>query len=117
MTKQIAIIVGTRPEVIKMAPVWFALRERGRVQPLLVSTGQHREMLDQALAAFDLKPDLDLCLMQTGQTLPDLTARVITNVSAALCTSRPAAVLVQGDTTTVLGAAWRRFISAYPMGM
>jgi UDP-N-acetylglucosamine 2-epimerase (non-hydrolysing) len=116
MSQRIAIVVGTRPEVIKMAPVWLALRERGRMQPLLISTGQHREMLDQAFAVFGLKPDLDLGLMQPGQTLPDLTARVLTSMTAVLREHRPSAVLVQGDTTTVLGAALAAFYERVPLG-
>jgi len=67
----IALIVGTRPECIKMAPIYFALQESKVLQPILVSTGQHREMLDQAFKVFGLTPDHDLNLMQPGQTLPD----------------------------------------------
>jgi UDP-N-acetylglucosamine 2-epimerase len=113
---KIALVAGTRPEVIKLAPVYFALRASATLEPVLLSSGQHRQMLDQAFAVFGLKPDLDLNLMQPGQTLPDLTARVITNVSAALRELRPAALLTQGDTTTVLGAALAAFYERIPMG-
>jgi len=116
MKKTVALVVGTRPEVIKMAPLWFALRESDRLQPLLISTGQHREMLDQAFAVFGLRPDLDLGLMQPGQSLPDLTARVLTSMTAALRSAHPAAVLVQGDTTTVLGTALAAFYERIPVG-
>lgn len=112
----IALIVGTRPECIKLAPVYAALRRSKELQPLLVSTGQHRELLDQALATFGLKPDVDLGLMQPGQSLPDLTGRVISGVSAWLQAAKPAAVLVQGDTTTVLGAALAAFYAGIPVG-
>lgn len=112
----IALVVGTRPEVIKMAPVWFALRASAHLQPLLISTGQHREMLDQAFAVFGLRPDIDLGLMQPGQTLPDLTARVLTAMTALLRERKPAAVLVQGDTTTVLGTAIAAFYERVPVG-
>ncbi|HTB63823.1 MAG TPA: UDP-N-acetylglucosamine 2-epimerase (non-hydrolyzing) [Opitutales bacterium] len=114
--KKIALVAGTRPEVIKLAPVYFALRDSAVLEPVLLSSGQHRQMLDQAFAVFGLKPDLDLNLMQPGQTLPDLTARVITNVSAALRELRPSALLTQGDTTTVLGAALAAFYERIPMG-
>src|SRR5580692_5876279 len=100
--KKIALVAGTRPEVIKLAPVYFALRDSAMLEPVLLSSGQHRQMLDQALAVFGLKPDWELNLMQPGQTLPDLTARVITQIGAALRQLQPAAILVQGDTTTVL---------------
>lgn len=99
-----------------MAPVWFALRNSERLRPLLISTGQHRQMLDQAFAVFGLKPDVELGLMQPGQMLPDLTARVITAMTAYLREHRPAAVLVQGDTTTVLGTALAAFYEQVPIG-
>lgn len=116
MKKTVALVAGTRPEVIKMAPVWFALRESAELAPLLISTGQHREMLDQAFAVFGLKPDVELGLMQPGQTLPDLTARVVTGMAGVLREHRPAAVLVQGDTTTVLGTALAAFYERIPLG-
>lgn len=116
MKKQVALVVGTRPEVIKMAPVWFALQQSQTLQPLLISTGQHRQMLDQALGVFGLKPDVDLGLMTAGQTLSDLTARVITAMTATLREHRPSAVLVQGDTTTVLGTALAAFYERVPIG-
>ncbi len=99
-----------------MAPVWFALQRSASLQPLLISTGQHREMLNQALGVFGLKPDIDLALMQPGQALPDLTARVLASVTGVLRERRPSAVLVQGDTTTVLGAALAAFYERIPIG-
>lgn len=99
-----------------MAPVYFALKESKRLRPFLISTGQHRQMLDQTFAVFGLTPDLELSLMQPGQSLPDLTGRVITSVTAALRDSRPAAILVQGDTTTVLGSAIAAFYERVPIG-
>jgi UDP-N-acetylglucosamine 2-epimerase len=92
------------------------LRRGGKVTPLLVSTGQHRELLDQALGSFGLKPDIDLGLMTPGQSLPELSSRVITGVSAWLASAKPSAVLVQGDTTTVLGSALAAFYAGIPVG-
>ncbi|MDB4805583.1 UDP-N-acetylglucosamine 2-epimerase (non-hydrolyzing) [Akkermansiaceae bacterium] len=114
--KKIAIVVGTRPEVIKMAPVVFALRESKTLEPVLLSTGQHREMLDQALVAFDLTPDFDLGLMQPGQTLPGLTSRAIDAVTKFIKEQQPDAILVQGDTSTVLAGAMAAFFSDVPVG-
>ncbi len=114
--KKIVIVVGTRPEVIKMAPIYRELARSSSLTPILLSTGQHREMLAQAFAAFDLKPDYDLELMQPGQSLPELTARVITAVSAFLAEHRPAALLVQGDTSTVFSAAIAAAYAQVPIG-
>jgi len=116
MRKHIGILVGTRPEVIKMAPVYAALKDSSQLQPILISSGQHRQMLDQAFGVFGLKPDVDLNLMQPGQTLPDLTARVITGVTGALRELKLAALLLQGDTTTVLGSALAAFYEKVPIG-
>lgn len=114
--KSIVIVVGTRPEVIKMAPVYFALKQSGRLRPYLVSTGQHRQMLDQAFAVFGLTPDIELNLMQPGQSLPDLTSRIITGMTTALQELKPAAILLQGDTATVLGSAIAAFYERVPIG-
>ncbi|QDS88927.1 UDP-N-acetylglucosamine 2-epimerase [Rosistilla ulvae] len=114
--QNICIVVGTRPEAIKMAPVYFALQKSASLRPVLLSTGQHREMLDQALAAFSLTPDHDLNLMQPGQSLADITSRVISSVFDYLVETRPAAVLVQGDTTTVFATALAAFYAGIPVG-
>ncbi|MBA4135867.1 MAG: UDP-N-acetylglucosamine 2-epimerase (non-hydrolyzing) [Opitutus sp.] len=114
--KTIALIVGTRPEAIKMAPVYRALAASGTLKPVLVSTGQHREMLQQTLRAFELRPDVDLDLMQHNQTLPDLTARVLTAMTRWLAEALPAAVLTQGDTTTAFAAALAAFYARIPVG-
>lgn len=112
----VGVFVGTRPEVIKMAPVYAALQCSATLAPVLISTGQHRQMLDQALAVFGLTPDHDLNLMQPGQSLPDLTARVIGSVTTALRERALEAVLLQGDTTTVLGSALASFYANVPIG-
>jgi UDP-N-acetylglucosamine 2-epimerase (non-hydrolysing) len=114
--KKVAIIVGTRPECIKMAPIYFALKESQKLEPILISTGQHRQMLDQTLSVFGITPDFDLNLMQPGQTLPDLTARVLSAMTEWLAAHKPAAVLVQGDTTTVLASALAAFYQQIPIG-
>ncbi|CTQ54754.1 UDP-N-acetylglucosamine 2-epimerase [Roseibium album] len=98
----IGVIVGTRPEGIKMAPVVRALRADDRFKCTLVSTGQHKEMLQRALADFDLKPDIDLSVMQPGQTLGALSGRLFLKIDQLLEEQKPDWVLVQGDTTTVM---------------
>jgi len=112
-----AIVIGTRPEAIKMAPVVRALRARpGRFEALLVSTGQHREMLRQVLEAFDLRPDADLDVMKPGQDLFDVTAASLLGMRDVLRSARPHAVLVQGDTTTAMAAALAAFYERIPCG-
>lgn len=114
-SRSVAIVVGTRPEVIKMAPIYFALEASSKLKPIMISTGQHREMLDQALRAFGISPDVDLGLMQSGQTLPDLTSRVMTAVTTIFSRLKPAAVLLQGDTTTVLASGLAAFYQGIPI--
>lgn len=99
-----------------MAPVYFALAGRPDVSPLLISTGQHREMLDQSLATFGLKPEIDLNVMQEGQTLSDLTQKILGQMTSVLRERRPAAMLVQGDTTTVLASSIAAFYERIPVG-
>jgi len=114
---RIAVALGTRPEVIKLAPVVKALRARSDdFDVSVISTGQHRQMLDQALAPFDLEVQTDLRLMRDNQTLPDLTAATLTAMTGALETLRPQLLLVQGDTTTVLAAALAAFYRRIPVG-
>lgn len=109
-------IVGTRPEAVKMAPVIQALATHPGITSLVCATAQHRAMLDQVLAIFDIQPDLDLDLMQPNQSLPELTAAALRGVSAALAALQPDVVLAQGDTTTVLVAALASFYARIPMG-
>lgn len=99
-----------------MAPVYFELKQSKLLKPIFVSSGQHREMLDQTLTTFGIKPDYDLNLMKPGQTLPDLTARVLTATTDWLSEHKPTAVLVQGDTTTVLASALAAFYQRIPVG-
>lgn len=114
--KKVAVIAGTRPECIKMAPVYFELKKSSRIRPVFLSTAQHRQMLDQALAVFGITPDYDLDLMQPEQTLPSLTGRVLNSVSDWITHEKPDAILVQGDTTTVLSSALAAFYARIPIG-
>jgi UDP-N-acetylglucosamine 2-epimerase (non-hydrolysing) len=114
--RKLSVIFGTRPEAIKLAPVVFAAKADGRFAVEVCVTGQHRHMLDQVLAAFDLTPDVDLNLMTPGQTLAELTARSLTALDSYLASSRPNVILVQGDTTTVLAASLAAFYRRVPVG-
>lgn len=109
------VVVGTRPEVIKMAPVVTALRQAG-ARVSLIATGQHRDMARQALGIFDLEPDVDLDVMRPDQSLPDLTARLVQGIAGAIDPLAPDAVLVQGDTTSVLAGALAGFYAHIPVG-
>lgn len=109
-TLKILPIFGTRPEVVKMAPVILALRAHpDRFVVRTCATAQHRALLDQALAIWDIVPDIDLDIMQEGQSPSQVAARVLTRLEPALVAERPDWILVQGDTTTVMAAA----IAAY----
>jgi len=106
MAKRILVVLGTRPEVIKLAPVIAALRARPNLFAVTVcSSGQHREMLLQALETFAIEPDFKLEVMRLDQKLPDLTAHLVTGISDVVITTRPDLVLVQGDTTTAFAGA------------
>jgi len=112
---RIVVVAGTRPEAIKLAPVVRALRARPSVETLFLSTGQHREMLRQVLAAFDLAPDLDLEVMRPGQDLHDVTVATLLRLKPVLRELRPAWVVVQGDTTTAMAAALGAFYERVPV--
>jgi UDP-N-acetylglucosamine 2-epimerase (non-hydrolysing) len=98
-------IFGTRPEAVKMAPVVRALQNEDAVESLVCVSAQHREMLDQVLDLFQIKPDVDLNLMRPNQTLAELTASIFTNMDRVLTRLKPDWILVQGDTTTVMATA------------
>lgn len=112
---RIAVVAGTRPEAIKLAPVVHALRRRPGVATFLVSTGQHREMLQQALAAFALEPDVSLDVMRLGQDLHDVTVETLSRIKPVLRELQPAWVVVQGDTTTAMAAALAAFYDRIPV--
>jgi UDP-N-acetylglucosamine 2-epimerase (non-hydrolysing) len=114
--KRVMLIVGTRPEAIKVAPVALALREQNlEFETILCSTGQHRQMLDQALEAFGLVPDVDLGLMQPSQTLAGLTSRAITGLDTVMAEYRPDLVAVQGDTSTAMAGALAAYYHRVPV--
>jgi UDP-N-acetylglucosamine 2-epimerase (non-hydrolysing) len=116
MKKKLLVIVGTRPEAIKMAPVVLAAQAIPDLECKLCLTAQHRDLLDQVLAAFGLKADFDLNLMKPGQTLAGLTARAVEALDAVFAAERPDLALIQGDTTTVLCAALAAFYQHVPFG-
>jgi UDP-N-acetylglucosamine 2-epimerase (non-hydrolysing) len=114
---KVAVIFGTRPEAIKMAPVVKELQKKAHLfQPLVIVTAQHRQMLDQVLKVFAIKSDYDLNIMQPNQKLDQLTSRLILKVSEVLKTEKPDVVLVQGDTTTTLAAALAAFYQKITVG-
>jgi UDP-N-acetylglucosamine 2-epimerase (non-hydrolysing) len=116
-SKKILVVFGTRPEAIKMAPVIKALEnEPDRFRVITCVTGQHREMLDEMLRIFELRPHIDLRLMQHQQSLADLTARAMRQVSDVFARTTPDFTLVQGDTTTAMTTAMASFYARIPVG-
>lgn len=114
---KIMIVFGTRPEAIKFAPIVEEVKQRrDTIQLITCSTGQHREVLDQALSVFNIKPDIDLAIMQNNQSLASLTARLIERLDAVLRSHLPDIVLVQGDTTTAFAAGLAAFYLHIPVG-
>ena len=115
--KKIMLVFGTRPEAIKMCPLVKAFQKDPEAfETIVCVTGQHREMLDQVLAIFDVKPDYDLNIMKQGQDLYDVTARVLTGMRDVLDEVKPDVVLVHGDTTTSMAAAMAAFYRQIPVG-
>jgi len=112
--KDVLFILGTRPEAIKLCPVIRAMASTG-LRPVLCVTAQHREMLDQVLACFRIVPDYDLDLMSPGQTLAEITARVLTALDPLLAELCPAMAVVQGDTTTTMVGALAAFYRDIPV--
>lgn len=115
--KKIMLVFGTRPEAIKMAPLVKEFQKfPEQFQTIVCVTGQHREMLDQVLNLFEIKPDYDLNIMQQGQDLYDITARVLTGMRDILKQVSPDVVLVHGDTTTSTASALAAFYQQIPVG-
>ena len=115
--KKIMLVFGTRPEAIKMAPLVKEFQKHPECfETIVCVTGQHREMLDQVLHIFEIKPDYDLNIMKQGQDLYDVTARVLTGMRDVLKEAQPDVVLVHGDTTTSTAAALAAFYQQIPVG-
>lgn len=119
MTKPIKVmtVFGTRPEAIKMAPIILAMQQRpSEFTPITVVTAQHREMLDQVLEIFKIKPDYDLNIMRPQQTLSGITTRVLTHMDDVMTAAKPDIVLVHGDTTTTFAASVSAFYHQTMLG-
>ena len=114
-TRRCLIVVGTRPEAIKLAPVIIAMKKSSDFEPVVVATAQHREMLDQALNLFDIRPDYDLNVMRPQQSLCSLTSRVLLGLEPVLAKEKPDWVIVQGDTTTAFAGALAGFYAHVPV--
>ena len=114
--KTVMCVIGTRPEAIKMAPVVLRARECGRLRVVLCATGQHQDMLHDGLDAFALIPDVDLEVMQKGQSLTQLTSQLLLSIDNCLSAIKPDAVLVQGDTQTCYCGAQAAFLKGIPVG-
>lgn len=115
--KKIMLVFGTRPEAIKMAPLVKEFQKHpNEFETIVAVTGQHRQMLDQVLELFEIKPDYDLNIMKQGQDLYDVTARVLTGMRDVLKEAKPDVVLVHGDTTTSTAAALAAFYQQIPVG-
>lgn len=113
----VACVLGTRPDALKMAPVIREIARRGdRLRQVVISTGQHREMLQQVLDVFGIRPDHELDVMLPGQTLAQITSRVLERLDPLLAELRPAVLLAQGDTTTTFVASLAGFYRQVPVG-
>lgn len=109
-------IFGTRPEAIKMAPLVKELKKRKEVKCIVCVTAQHRQMLDQVLKTFEIVPDYDLDIMQQGQTLSDITARVLAGLESVIQKVKPNIILVHGDTTTTFAGALAAYYNQVDIG-
>ena len=113
---KVMTIFGTRPEAIKMAPLIKELEERKEIESVVCVTAQHREMLDQVLTIFDIKPDYDLNIMKQGQTLSEITSRVLLGLEEVIKKENPNIILVHGDTTTTFAGALAAFYNGVDIG-
>lgn len=114
--KTVMLVFGTRPEAIKMCPLVRELRSRDGIRTVICVTGQHRQMLDQVLEAFDVVPDYDLSVMKQGQTLFDITTNILSSIKSVLEEVKPDTVLVHGDTSTTFVTALACFYLQIPVG-
>src|SRR4051812_21160734 len=113
--RTVMVVMGTRPEAIKLAPIVLALERSSQFTPIVVATAQHREMLDQVLELFDIAVDHDLDVQRERQTLAGVTTRALEGVSRIVADSQPDAVIVQGDTTTTFVGALAAFYERVPV--
>ncbi len=113
---KVMTVFGTRPEAIKMAPLVKELKSRKEIECIVCVTAQHRQMLDQVLEVFDIKPDYDLDIMKQGQTLGDITSRVLSGLDGVIKEVKPDIVLVHGDTTTTFAGALAAFYNQVDIG-
>ena len=116
MKKTVMLVFGTRPEAIKMCPLVNELKTREHIKTVVCVTGQHRQMLDQVLAAFSVTPDYDLSIMKDKQTLFDITTNILNRIGAVLDEVKPDVVLVHGDTSTTFVTALACFYKQVPVG-
>jgi len=116
MKKRVMCVFGTRPEAVKLAPVVHALRDSQELEPYVVLTAQHREMLDQMMKWFGIQSQVDLNLMKPKQQLAELTARVLNEMDRLITEVKPDLLLVQGDTVTVMASALAAFYQKVPVG-
>lgn len=116
MKIKVMTVFGTRPETIKMAPLVKELEKREEIESIVCVTAQHRQMLDQVLEAFQIVPDYDLDIMKQGQTLSDITVRVLKGLEGVIEEVKPDIVLVHGDTTTTFAGAMAAFYHQIPVG-
>ena len=116
MNKKVVLVFGTRPEAIKMCPLVNELKRRINIQTVVCVTAQHRQMLDQVLQTFGIKPDYDLNIMKERQTLFDITTNILTEIRQVLEKERPNVVLVHGDTSTTFVTALACFYLQIPVG-
>lgn len=114
--KKIILVFGTRPEAIKMCPLVNELKKREGIKTIVCVTGQHRQMLDQVLKAFDVEPDYDLSIMKERQTLFDVTTNILSGIKEVLESEKPDVVLVHGDTSTTFVTALACFYLQIPVG-
>ncbi|KAI3595329.1 UDP-N-acetylglucosamine 2-epimerase [Cupriavidus necator H850] len=114
--KKVLVVFGTRPEAIKMAPLVKVLAEDGSIQCHVCVTAQHREMLDQVLRLFEIRPDYDLNVMKPGQDLYELTGNILSGMKEVLDSARPDLVLVHGDTSTTLATTLAAYYKQIPVG-
>ena len=114
--KTVMLVFGTRPEAIKMCPLVNELKSRKNIETIVCVTGQHQQMLDQVLEAFDVTPDYDLSIMKAGQTLFDITTNILNGIGSVLEEVKPDVVLVHGDTSTTFATALACFYKQIPVG-